>query len=98
MLGRDRFIKLGDTERHLIELPQEVIGKLDVSLVDFIDEEHDLFIRLEGLPKHTHLDVRPDVRHVSPCIIWKARVVESLNHVIRIEPLSPKSSTSRASQ
>ena len=37
---RDRLVGLGDVELHLVELPQQVVGELDVGLVDLVDQQH----------------------------------------------------------
>ena len=38
--GLDRLVGLGDVELHLVELPEQVVGELDVGLVDLVDEQH----------------------------------------------------------
>src|SRR5256885_32822 len=55
--------RLVDEEFHAVELAQEVVGKLDVGLVDLVDEEHDRRLRSERLPQHALDDVVADLVH-----------------------------------
>src|SRR5216117_300390 len=50
-------------ELHAVELAQEVVGKLDVRLVDLVDEEHDRRLGSERLPQHSADDVVADLVH-----------------------------------
>jgi hypothetical protein len=38
-------------EFHLVQFAQQVVGKFDVGLVNFINQQHRCGIRLEGLPQ-----------------------------------------------
>ncbi len=58
-----QLARLVHEELHAIELTQQVVGKLDVGLVDFVDEQHRLHVRLEGLPQAALHDVVADVAH-----------------------------------
>ena len=40
MLGGDLFAGLDDGEAHLVELAQQVVRKLQIGLVDLVDEQH----------------------------------------------------------
>ena len=39
----DRLAGLVDVELHLIELKQQIVGELDVGLVDLVDQQHRAF-------------------------------------------------------
>ncbi len=47
---RHRLASLVDEELHPIELEQQVVGKLDVSLVDLVDQHDDRRFALERIP------------------------------------------------
>ena len=38
--ARDRLAGLVDIELHAVEFEQEIVGKLDVGLVDLVDQQH----------------------------------------------------------
>ena len=44
VLRRDRLVELGDVEAHDVELVQQIVGELDVCLVDLVDEQHDALV------------------------------------------------------
>ncbi len=46
----DRLAGLVDEELHAIEFLQQVVGKLDIGLVDLVDEEHRTLVRDESVP------------------------------------------------
>ncbi len=53
--------RLVDVELHAVELAQQVVGKLDVGLVDLVDQQHHLLIGIKRLPQLAALDVVADV-------------------------------------
>ena len=63
MLGADGFASLVDVKLHLIQLLQQVIRKLDVCLVDLVDQQNDTLVGLERLPQLAAFDVVLDVMH-----------------------------------
>jgi hypothetical protein len=71
VLGLDQLTRLVAVELHAVEFTQQVVGKLDVGLVDFVDEQGDLLIGIEGLPQGAFDDVVVDVadllRHPTGC-------------------------------
>ena len=40
LLGDDLLAGLEDREAHLVELAQQVVGELEVGLVDLVDQQH----------------------------------------------------------
>ena len=57
----DRLAGLVDEELHAIELLQQVVGELDVGLVDLVDQQHRAHVHGERFPQLAALDVVLDV-------------------------------------
>src|SRR5436189_235694 len=75
---------LADLEAHHVELLQEVVGELDVGLVDLVDEQHHSLRRRERAAERAELDVAADVLHVA---VAESAVVEALHGVIHVQAL-----------
>jgi len=56
-LGLDRLIGLVNVELHLVEFLQQVVGELDVGLVDFVDQQNNPLLSFEGFPQFALLQV-----------------------------------------
>ena len=63
LLCLDRLLGLGDVELHLVQLPEEVVGELQVGLVHLVDQQHHLLVGGERLAQLAQLDVLCDVVH-----------------------------------
>jgi hypothetical protein len=63
---------------------RQVVGELDVGLVDLVDEQHHTLRRLERATQCAHVDVLADVAHV---VVPEAAVVEPLHGVVVVQPL-----------
>ena len=61
MPGPDLFPGLVDEELHAIEFQQQVIRELDVRLVDLVDQQHHLLVRIKRVPQLAALDVVGDI-------------------------------------
>ncbi|MNQ71277.1 hypothetical protein D3C85_859400 [compost metagenome] len=61
LLGLDGLVGLVNVELHLVEFLQQVVGELDVGLVDLVDQQDDPLFGLEGLPQLAFLDVVANV-------------------------------------
>ena len=61
LLGGDGLGKFVNEELHAVEFLQQVVGKLDVGLVDLVDQQHHPLVGLERLPQLALLDVVADV-------------------------------------
>ena len=61
MFGLDGLMRLVDVELHAIEFLQQIVGELDVGLVDLVDEQHGALIHRERLPQLALADVVADV-------------------------------------
>ena len=69
----DLLAGLDDAEAHLVELAQQVVGELEVGLVDLVDEQHVALGGGEGAAERTELDVARDVGHVAgaeAAVVW----------------------------
>ena len=55
--GLHHFLRLVDIELHAVELEQQVVGELDVGLVDLVDQQHDPRRRRQRLAERAELDV-----------------------------------------
>ncbi len=84
-LPRNHFsLGLIDHEAHSIELVQQVVRKLDIRFVDFVDQEHDALVGIKRFANRTKLDVLLDR---SDIFVLKPRIVEALNGIIDIKPI-----------
>ena len=81
----DRLLRLVDVELHAVELLQEIVRKLDVRLVDLVDEEDRTRLVGEGFPELAVDDVVVDV--VDPAVA-ELRVAKARDRVVFVEPLA----------
>ena len=84
MLGADELARLVAIKLHAIELTQQVVGKLDVRLVDFVDEQRHRLLGRERLPQHALHDVVVD--HLRTRIAQLA-VAQAVYRVVFVQPL-----------
>ena len=82
--GLDRLLGLVDMEFHPVEFEQQVVGKLDVGLVDLIDQHHRLHLVGERLPQLALDDVVADV--VDPRIA-QLRIAQPRHRVVLVQAL-----------
>ena len=75
---------LVDVELHPVEFGQQVVGELDVGLVDLVDEQHRALGRGERLPELAAPDVVADVRDPR---VAELRVAQARDRVVLVEPL-----------
>src|SRR5258708_3194854 len=80
----DGFAGLVDEELHAIEFQQQIVGKFDVRLVDFIDQQHWSRIRDEAVPHLAALDVVANVAHA---LVAELAVAQPPHRVVFVEPL-----------
>src|SRR5262249_28131854 len=59
----NRAPRLVDIEFHAVELEQQVVGELDIGLVDLVDQKDRGLLRLEGFPQLARHDVIGNVVH-----------------------------------
>ena len=71
-------------ELHAVEFEQQIVGELDVGLVDLVDEQHRLPFRFEGFPQLAADDVVGDVVHLR---VAELRVAQSRHGVVLVESL-----------
>lgn len=84
LLRLDGFVGLVDVELHLVEFLQQVVGELDVGLVDLVDQQDHPLLGLEGLPELALLDV---VAHVVDLVHAQLRVAQTAHRVVLVEAL-----------
>ncbi len=82
--ARDRLAGLVDVELHPVEFLQQVVGELDVGLVDLVDQQHDRSVRLEGLPELALADV---VGHVVHPLVAQLAVAQAADGVVFVKAL-----------
>ena len=68
-------------ELHLVHLPEQVIGKLQIRLVDLVDQQDDLFLGEKGFPDLSIFDILADIGHLTA----ELAVVQALDHIIGVE-------------
>ena len=84
MRGADRLAGLVDVELHPVEFLQEVVGELDIGLVDLVDQQNHAARRLERLPQLALADV---VFHVIDARIAQLAVAQAADGVVFVEAL-----------
>ena len=84
MAGFDGFTGFIDMKRHTIEFLQQVVGKFDISLVNLIDEQNDLFSAFESLPNFAFFDI---VRNIAHPFITELAVAQSADCIVFIKSL-----------
>jgi hypothetical protein len=82
--GLHHLLRLVDVELHAIELEQQVVGELDVGLVDLVDQQHRALVVGEGVPQLAALDVVADV--LDPPVAELA-VAQARDRVVLVEAL-----------
>ena len=80
----DPLASLVDVEFHAIQLQQQIVGELDVGLVDLVDEEHRPLLGGEGLPQLATADVMTYLPHPR---IPELGVPQSRHRIVFVEPL-----------
>jgi hypothetical protein len=79
--GRSR----STVKRICVELEQEIVGELEVGLVDLVDQQHDgASAARNAWPQRPELDVLADVAHVA---VAEAAVVQALHRVVDVQPV-----------
>ena len=73
-----------DEKLHLIEFLKQIVWKLNVGLVDLINQQDDFFASFKGFPKFAFLNV---VGHVMDFVLAQLAVAQAADRVIFIQPL-----------
>ena len=76
--------RLVDVELHAVELLQQVVGELDVGLVDLVDQQHGALVAGEGLPQLALADVVADVLDA---LVAELAVAQAAHGVVFVEAL-----------
>src|SRR5713101_13122 len=84
LLRLDELLRLVDEELHAVELAQKVVGKLDVGLVDLVDEEHERRFGSERLPEHAADDVVADFVHAG---VAELGIAQAAHRVVFVQAL-----------
>ena len=84
LLGLDRLVGLVNVELHLVEFLQQVVGELDVGLVDLVDQQDHAFVGLEGLPQLALLDV---VANVVDLVGIELRITQAADCIVFVQAL-----------
>ncbi|MNT23757.1 hypothetical protein D3C72_1591900 [compost metagenome] len=88
MLGADHLARLVAVELHAVEFTQQVVGELDVGLVDFIDQQGHGPVCSEGLPQYALDDVVVDVMHTGRAFhISELAVPQTTDRIVLIQAL-----------
>ena len=80
----DELTRLVDPELHAVEFEQQVVWKLDVGLVDLVDQQHSLLLRRKRLPELATDDVVADVVDLR---VAELRVAQTRDRVVLIQPV-----------
>jgi hypothetical protein len=80
----DGLLRLVDEELHPVELLQEIVGELDVGLVDFVDQQHRLQVGRKRFPQFAAHDVVADVVDL---FVAELGVTQARHGVVFVEAL-----------
>ena len=83
MLGLYGFFRFINIEFHFVQLPEQIVGELQIRLVDFIDQKHDLFVGSKGFSQLSQLDILFNVGYIA---FSELAVIKSLYGIVHIEP------------
>jgi hypothetical protein len=75
---------LVDEEFHPVEFLQQVVGELDIRLVDLVDQQDGFAVGLEGLPQLAALDV---IGHVVDALLAQLAVAQPADGIVFVKPL-----------
>ena len=81
MLCPDGLLCLLNIEFHLVHFPEQIVGKFQVSLVDLIDQKHDLVFGQKGLTDFSVFDILMNIIDVGA----ELTVIQPLYHVVGVE-------------
>ena len=81
-LGADRLVRFLDVELHPVEFLQQVVGELDVGLVDLVDQQDRADRGGKGFPQLALLQI---VAHVMNALLAQLAVAQSADGVIFIK-------------
>ncbi|MNH10829.1 hypothetical protein D3C79_703190 [compost metagenome] len=84
LFGLDGLVDFVDVELHLVELLQQVVGELDVGLVDFVDQQNYPLFGFERFPELALLQV---VAHVVDLVHPQLRVTQAADRIVLVEAL-----------
>ena len=66
---------------HLVQFPQQVIGKFQIRLVDLIDQQNDLLFRVKSLPELAKFNIAGDVVY---SLFPELAVIKPLYRIINV--------------
>ena len=78
------LLRLIDKKFHPIQFQQQIVRKLDVGFINFINQQDHLFVSFKGLPHFTANDV---VANVMNFIIAKLTIPQSRDSIVFIKAL-----------
>ena len=84
MAGADGFVGLVDVELHAVEFLQQIVRKLDIGLVDLVDQQHHALARLERFPQLTLAQV---VAHVVDAFHTELGIAQAAHRVVLVQTL-----------
>ncbi|MNO50669.1 hypothetical protein D3C76_410500 [compost metagenome] len=84
LLGLDGLVDFVDVELHLVEFLQQVVGELDVGLVDFVDQQDDPLLGFECLPQLALFQI---VAYVVDLVHAQLRIAQAADRVVLVEAL-----------
>ncbi len=82
MLGRNPLIRFENVKVHFVEFIEQIVGKLDIRLIHFVDQQHHLLVRGKTLAQCAQANIASDIRHIA---IAKTRIVKTLYGVVDVE-------------
>ena len=78
----NRLADLVDEEFHPVEFLQKIVRKLDIGLVDFVDQQHDFAVGVECVPKLAAFDIVADVLDLR---VAQLRVAQAGDRVVLVK-------------
>ena len=80
----DGLAGLVDVELHAIKFLQQIVGELDIGLVDLIDQQYRPLFGHEGVPQLAALDI---VANVPDPFVAELAITQARHGVVLVKPL-----------
>ncbi len=84
VLRLHRSLRLMNVEFHLIQFPEKIVGEFQIRLVNLVDQQNHLLLRLKSLSQLAQLDITGDI---IDALLTELTVVQSLNRIVHIQTI-----------
>ena len=78
------FVRFVNIELHAVQFTEQIVGKLDISFINLVDQQNGLFITVKAFPQGPLNNV---IRDVLNLLITQLRVTQSRYRIVLIQTL-----------